>query len=204
MKKILAVISSAVLALVLVGGGYIAGQKNQLSSITSALPRETIENTDEKHERPDDKKVLPPVGAPDVVQPERNIIEKNSATAIQEGWTEVKNINPIMPGDEKMEVTLSTSAEKDTDGEFLWDDGNQWVLEVNDGKGNYYTLLNKYVQLGKVDVMAGADENGECVITAVISTGSGLVVEKYTYNGSAFEGQTVYNSGVLNVIGSTF
>ena len=103
-----------------------------------------------------------------------------------------------------MEVTLSTSAEKDTDGEFLWDDGNQWVLEVNDGKGNYYTLLNKYVQLGKVDVMAGADENGECVITAVISTGSGLVVEKYTYNGSAFEGQTVYNSGVLNVMGSTF
>ena len=99
---------------------------------------------------------------------------------------------------------MYTSADKDANGEFVWDDGNQWVLEVMTDKDSYYTLLNKYVQLGKVDIIVGADENGECVITAVISTGSGIVVEKYTYNGTAFEGQTVYNSGVLNVWGTTF
>ncbi|MBQ8300464.1 MAG: hypothetical protein IJX57_00630, partial [Clostridia bacterium] len=85
----------------------------------------------------------------------------------------------------------------------IWDDRNQWVLEVG-MSGGYYTLVNKYVQLGKVDVTVATDEKGECIIMAVTSTGTGLVVEKYTYNGTAFEGQTVYNSGVLNVWGSTF
>ncbi len=206
MKKILAVIGSAALALALASGGYIAGQRNQLSSITSALPRETIENTvkTENSTMPFKEEMPPPVNAAEVMQPERNIIEKNSSTAIQDGWTEVKSFNPVMLGDVKAQVRLCTSAEKDSDGEFLWDDGNQWVLEVMIDNNSFYTLLNKYVQLGKVDVMVGTDENGEYVITAVISTGSGLVAEKYTYNGTAFEGQTVYNSGVLNVWGSTF
>lgn len=208
MKKLLIAICSLVIAFALVCGGYIAGQKNQLSSITSALPRETIENTNspENSVIPHKDDNVPPAVAPEVMQPERNIIEQNSSSAIQSGWTEVKKMSPVViskSDDIKADVMLYTSAEKDTDGEFIWDDGNQWVLEVNTGN-EYYTLINKYVQLGRVDVMVGADENGECVITAVTSTGSGLVVEKYTYNGTAFEGQAVYNSGALNVWGSTF
>ena len=78
-----------------------------------------------------------------------------------------------------------------------------WLLEV-EKNGEYYALINKYIQLGKVDFSAGEDENGNVSITAVISTGTGVTVEKYTYNGTVFEGQTVYNSGSLNVTGSTF
>lgn len=201
MKKLLKAVGVLVLACALVTGGYLAGQKVQVSSITSALPRETI-NKGEKSGMPE-KTEAPPEKAPENIQAEKNIIEKNSATAIQSGWTEVKKVMAVLSDDVKAEVNLYTSAGKDANGEFAWDDGNQWVLEVKT-KDGYYTLLNKYVQLGKVNIMVGADEKNECVITAVVSTGTGIVAEKYTYNGTAFEGQTVYNSGVLNVWGSTF
>lgn len=204
MKKVLKVIGVLALSCVMAAGGYIAGQKNQLSSITSALPRETVENTERPEKNEERKEETPPVKAPEAVQTEKNIIEKNSSTAIQSSWTEVKKVMAVFPDNVKADVNLYTSADKDANGEFVWDDGNQWVLEVMTDKDSYYTLLNKYVQLGKVDIIVGADENGECVITAVISTGSGIVVEKYTYNGTAFEGQTVYNSGVLNVWGTSF
>lgn len=217
MKKFLKLIGAVVLACALAAGGYMAGQRVQMNSITSALPRETIEKHDESIE-PEPKtdsaaepeasmtagEEPPPVKAPESAQTEKNIIEKNSATAIQEGWTEVETVTAVFSDNIKGDVKLYTSAEKDVNGEFVWDDGNQWVLEVTTDKDSYYTLLNKYVQLGEVNIMVGADENNECVITAVISTGNGLVVEKYTYNGAAFEGQTVYNSGAVNVWGSTF
>lgn len=195
MKKFLKATGAVILAVVLVAGGYISGQKNQLSSITSALPREAIEATEMPTEPP-------AVKAPETVHTEKNIIEKTSETSIQPSWAEVENVTVSQADGSNAEVKLYTSAEFDGE-EFIWDDRNQWVLEVG-MNGGYYTLVNKYVQLGKVDVTVGTDERGECVIMAVISTGTGLVVEKYTYNGSAFEGQTVYNSVVLNVWGATF
>lgn len=203
MKKFLKGLGAVIVALVLVMGGYFAGQRVQIGSIISAMPKKTIDNIPTESAPPEQSPSA--VNVSDAVQAEKNIIEKNSASAIQDGFTEVTRMSPVSISDNiKADVMLYTSAKKDTDNQFLWDDGNQWVLEVNAGKGAYYTLLNKYVQLGKVDVMVGMDENGGCVITSVTSTGSGIVVEKYTYNGTAFEGQTAYNTGALNVWGSTF
>ncbi len=196
MKKILKAVGMIVLAIVLVAFGYKAGQKNQLSSITSALPRETIEE------------VAPtaapmPSKAPEAVQPERNIIEKNSETAIQEDLSEVQTVGVTMSDSSEAEVKVYTSAQNEDNGEFMWEDRNQWIIEVKTN-GGYYTLVNKFVQHGKVNVTVATDEKGECVIMAVTSSGSGFSVEKYTFNGTAFEGQSIYNSGVLNVLGSTF
>lgn len=205
MKRAGKVIAVILLSAVMAGGGYIAGQKVQMDSITSAIPRKTIENTIEpERNEPPGNEESQGAKAPEAIQPEKNIIEKNSSSAIQNGWTEVKKVTANLSDDTKAEVKLYTSAEKDADGEFIWDDGNQWVLEAVTDNGSFYTLINKYVQLGNVNITVGADEKGDCVITAVISTGTGLSVEKYTYNGTAFEGQTVYNSGVLNIWGSTF
>ena len=211
MKKVLKAAGVIVLAAVMAVGGYFVGQKAQISSISSALPRNTLTRPEETataapqiNSAAEETAPAPTAAQPpkDAIQTERNIIEKNSQTASAATPTVVTSAD-IMLGGEKTEVKLYTSADKDTDGSFIWDDGNQWVLEVKKD-GGYYTLINKYVQLGKISLMAGEDENGEGVITAVVSTGTGLSVEKYTYNGTAFEGQTVYNSGVLNVKGSTF
>ncbi len=209
MKKVLTIFAYAVLAFVLAAGGYFAGQRSRMSSISSALPRNTLERpADESSVSPPPSRSNEAAPAEEPMPPmetartERNIIEKNSQTAVAPNHTEVSGA-PITIDGSQAEVKLYTSAEKDENGEFLWDDGNQWVLEVQKD-GEYYTLINKYVQLGKVSVMTAADDSGEGVITAVVSTGSGISVEKYTYNGTSFEGETVYNSGVLNVINSTF
>ncbi|MCH5209745.1 MAG: hypothetical protein J1F01_02145 [Oscillospiraceae bacterium] len=208
MKNVLKVIGALVLAAAIAAGGYVAGQRAQISSISSALPKNILDKPEESApvtennistESAAPQENIPPK---DVVQIERNIIEKNSQTAAAEAKTVVSNVNINIAG-ESADVKLYTSADKDADGSFVWNDGNQWVLEV-EKDGAYYTLLNKYVQLGKVSLMVADDENGEGVITAVVSTSSGLSVEKYTYNGTAFEGQTVYNSGILNVRTSTF
>ena len=210
MKKVLKAAGVIVLAVVMAVGGYFVGQRAQISSISSALPRNVLDRPEETASVPQEGNAVAPsasetpVPAPpkDAIQTERNIIEKNSQTAANATPTVVTSAD-VMLGGETAQVKLYTSADKDADGSFIWDDGNQWVLEV-EKDGGYYTLINKYVQLGKVSLMVGEDENGEGVITAVVTTGTGLSVEKYTYNGTAFEGQTAYNSGVLNIRSSTF
>lgn len=204
MKKVWKGIGAVAVAVIIFAGGYTMGQRVRVDSILSALPHKTL----------DDK--VPEVSLPtptadnfatdkpaDVFQPEKNIIEKNTATAVQNGWTEVAHAEVALSSNDTATVKLYTSAQKDENGEFVWDDGNSWLLET-ESNGGYYALINKYIQLGRVDFTAGEDENGNASITAVISTGTGITVDKYTYNGTAFEGQTVYNSGILNVKGSTF
>ena len=201
MKKVLKIFGAIIIASALTVAGYMAGTHNGMVSISSALPHVNI-----THSEPDappqssqaaeseEKPIEPPTSA------EKTIIEKNSQTSAEDGWTQVEN-SPVTLGENTYTLTLYTSAQKDGD-EFLWDDGNKWVLEI-EKDGEYYTLLNKYVQHGEVNYVTGENENGECVITAVTDTNTGLVVEKFTYNGTAFEGQTVYNTGTLNVKGST-
>lgn len=203
MKRVLQIFGGIIIAAALTVAGYIAGTHNGMDSISSALPHVNI-----THDEP-----TPPPQASDAVaasaekpieppaNPEKTIIEKSSETSIQPEWTMVAKA-PVSLGGDTYTLSLYTSAEKDSDGSYLWDDGNKWVLEV-EKDGEYYTLLNKYVQCGAVNYVTGEDENGECVISAVMCTGTGLVVEKYTYNGTAFEGQTVYDTGMLNVKGST-
>lgn len=204
MKKVLKVIGVIALAAVVGAGGYIAGTRAQHSSIVSALPRAAIDRPtgtpEEEAARPDAKNGEDT--PPPAMTAAKNIIEKNSQSGVQPDWTLV-NKAPVTIGGNTATVFLYTSAEKDEDGNYIWDDSNSWVLEV-ESKNEYYTLLNKRVQLGSVNFLSGDNESGESVITVIVNTTTGLTVEKYTYNGNSFEGETVYNSGVLNVRGSSF
>jgi hypothetical protein len=201
MKKFVKAIGIIALACVCAAGGYEVGHKTDIGSVVSAVSGNVIEST------PSAEVTEPTAQESDASQAEnaakkeqKQVIEKNTQTAA-EGLSEITSV-PAQFGDTAADVKLYTSAQKDENGEFLWDDGNRWVLEVTaDGS---YTLLDEYVQLGSVDIMVGDEENGGQTITAVISTNAGLRVKKFTYNGTAFESETVYNSGVLNVSGTTF
>ena len=201
MKRVWKGLGAVVCAAVVFTGGYTVGQRVREDNIISALPHKTLDKHVEEPTVP--PSIAPYASVQDVPQPEKNITEKNSVTAVQNGWTEVGKANLSLSDGKTAVVKLYTSAQKDENGELMWDDGNTWILEA-ESNGDYYALINKYIQLGKVDFTAGEDENGNASITAVISTGTGITVEKYTYNGSAFEGQVVYNSGILNIKGSTF
>lgn len=199
MKKFWKTIGVIAVAIVIFAGGYTLGQRVKDNNIISAIPHKTLQmNSPAPTETP-----APTMAAaiPEQGQPEKNIIEKNSATAVQDGWTLV-NKAPITLNGNAATLVLYTSAAKDSDGTYIFDDSNNWVLEVQTD-GEYYTLLNKRVQFGSINFVAGDNENGDGVITAVTNTNTGITVDKYTYNGTAFEGQTVYNSGVLNITGST-
>lgn len=200
-KSLLKGIGSVVIAAAIFAGGYTAGQRVREDNIISALPRKTLDMTEPPQTLTPSPQ--PTAGNTETQRHEKNITEKNSKTAVQDGWSEVGKANIKLGENSNAAVKLYTSAQKDENGELMWDDGNMWLLEV-EKNGEYYALINKYIQLGKVDFSAGEDENGNVSITAVISTGTGVTVEKYTYNGTVFEGQTVYNSGSLNVTGSTF
>lgn len=47
-------------------------------------------------------------------------------------------------------VQLYVNAEQDEDGDFAFDDGQDWMLVVTDGE-NTYPLFDDYVQLGTID-----------------------------------------------------
>lgn len=97
-------------------------------------------------------------------------------------------------------VTLYTSAEKDENGEFMWDDSQDWLLTVEGNNGNYI-LCDSHTH-GKLDLFVSENygSNGEITpsIRLVVSAGSGFEIKEYTYSDGNFFEQTVYNAGDLN------
>jgi hypothetical protein len=104
-----------------------------------------------------------------VSEPELTLIPF-SGESKSEGMTEVKSVPcDLFGGNDK--ITLYTSASKE-EGEFVWDDGVEFLLEVKNYDGDIYTLFDGRVSLGGVyfDVVM-FDEN-TYVIVRNISTAS--------------------------------
>lgn len=97
-------------------------------------------------------------------------------------------------------VTLYTSAQKASDGEFMWDDSQNWVLTVEGNNGSY-VLSNEHIH-GKQELFVGEkyekDGNVSASIRLVISASSGFEIKEYTYKDGNFYENTVYDAGALN------
>ena len=96
-------------------------------------------------------------------------------------------------------VVLATTAERDSKNEFLWNDGQNWAIYVEDGPDESYVLLDKYVQAGSVyfDVSDYYLKDGTIPkITITVSTGSGLSIKNYTFqkDKSAYIEETIYDT----------
>lgn len=199
MKKFLKGLGAVIIALVLVLGGYFAGQKVQISSIISAMPKRTIEKQPEVEPplesiepdasaQPMERVADEPVGAED------RVITKSETSAVDETWSAVDSATNTTSTEA---LTLYTSAEKDGD-EFIWDDSNKWVLELSDGEGGYYTLYDQRVTNGSVYFEVAERENGEKMVFVYTVTGAGVSVTQYTRTDSGFTEKNVFNSGAVN------
>lgn len=87
---------------------------------------------------------------------------------------------------EKGYIKIYTSALKDSDGEFMWDDGQKFSVEVFDGS-NYYTILPlTYIQLGNVSFEVFDDLNDLNKTTSKIilniSTQAGLTEQLFEFS----------------------
>ncbi len=77
-------------------------------------------------------------------------------------------------------IALYTTAQKDSNGKIMWDDGQIWVLAVH-GDNNDYELYNNYVQLGSIQFyIFTADDTFH--VTTVENTTAGLKLIDYVYN----------------------
>lgn len=208
MKKFLKGLGAILLALVLVTGGFLAGKHVQENSETSAMPKRTIDNG---------QPAIPPAvsaspGETAMPQPpaevapakeegvNERVITKSSQSSVDGGWTEVKAATNTTSSEK---LALYTSAQKDGD-EFIWDDTQKWVVELNDGKGGYYTLYDKQVSNGTVYFEVAQRENGEKLVYVYTVTGSGISVNQYTRTDTGFTEKNVFNSGSVNRTFSSF
>ncbi len=82
--------------------------------------------------------------------------------------------------EEKVELYAQVGVAED--GEYMWDDGQKWLLLVRSGE-NIYVLYDEYLQLGKLDVKLykSFDENS-IHLTTSLEAGAGYLIKDYTFN----------------------
>lgn len=215
MKKVLKAIGVLALACVLVAGGYIAGQRVQISSVISAMPKKTIEKPDESahQEASADTASAAESGTPakpveelpahsekfPMSEEETRVIVKSDKSAVDDSWSVVENTSNTT---DNGALTLYTSAQKEG-GEFIWDDSQKWVVEMSDGNGGYYTLYDQLVSNGSVYYEIVQKENGDKIINVYTMSGAGTTIKQYTRTDTGYTEKTVYNSGVVNRLFST-
>ena len=116
----------------------------------------------------------------------QNIIKSQTVSEKIAGYTEIVSYVGDCDGDGSDEtVILSTAAERDNKGEFLWNDGQNWALYVKDNSSDAYVLYDGYVQAGNVhfDVSDYYMADGaKPVITVTVSTGAGLNIKNYSFS----------------------
>lgn len=178
MKKVIKAICCILAAVILVGGGYVAGQRAKQSSIVSALPKNILDMPNESNE-PSESAEPESKPSEDVPEPKEDvrIINKSNESAVDSTWSTVKSSSNTT---DNGALTLYTSAQKDGD-EFIWDDSQKWVLEVSDGNGGYYTLFDQNVSNGSVYYDVAETDNGTKNINVYVFTGAGTTIKQYTH-----------------------
>ncbi len=104
--------------------------------------------------------------------------------------------------DEEMEkISMLTTAQKDSKGEIAWDDGQNWMLIVQD-KDKDYVLVDEYVQLGMIDFNVFTIDEEFYISTYSPRTASlTLNIYQYDRDNDSFIMTTPYNpSGNVNMI----
>ncbi len=118
-----------------------------------------------------------------------------------EGLTLLDNTEADLNGNGNEEIIeLYTTAERDSSGEVLWDDGQKWFLIVKD-EDREYVLFDEYVQLGVLDYWIFSSKD-ECHIVT-LQTGSAVFkLSEYSYvdDKDAFMKKEIYNPEFLNVV----
>lgn len=109
-------------------------------------------------------------------------------------------------GDTKMEkVNMYTSAQKDENGEIMWDDGQRWLFVVHN-EDKDYVLFDDYVQIGSIkSYVYTIDE--QFYIASVTTATANLTLKSYLYDkqNDKFMETTPFNTeGNVNMLHSTF
>lgn len=120
----------------------------------------------------------------ETVQPEKKIVKKGEIPLEVLEWNEAASYTGDVDGDGTDEVVMLLTSAEQEDGEFLWNDGQNWALYVDDREDDYL-FLKKYLNAGSVyfEVLDYyMDEGTQPVISVVESTGAGFSVKNYRFS----------------------
>ncbi len=84
------------------------------------------------------------------------------------------------------ELILAADIECDENGEFLWNDGQNWALYVND-RANSYLLLKEYINTGYPYFEVSdyyMKEGAKPQINVIVSTGASFTLKSFSYSQS--------------------
>ena len=178
MKKVIKAICCILAAVILVGGGYVAGQRAKQSSIVSALPKNILDMPKESNE-PSESAEPESKPSEDVPEPKEDvrIINKSNESAVDSTWSTVETSSNTT---DNGALTLYTSAQKDGD-EFIWEN----------------------VSNGSVYYDVAETDNGTKNINVYVFTGAGTTIKQYTHTETGFSEKSVYESGVVNRVFTT-
>ncbi len=119
------------------------------------------------------------------VENKAEIIKSTEISADILDWNEVSAYTGDLDGDGADEkISLVTSAERDRDGDFLWNDGQNWALYVDDREEDYL-LFNRYLNAGYPYFEVSdyyMKDGAEPKINIIVSTGSGFSVTSYGFS----------------------
>jgi hypothetical protein len=101
-------------------------------------------------------------------------------------------------------IELYTSAQKDSKGEIMWDDGQKWLLLVRD-EDKDYVLFDDFIQLGDLEFWLYTENEGKYHISTLIPASAGLSFTDYTYDEekNVFVKKDVYKASGINLIYSS-
>jgi hypothetical protein len=81
---------------------------------------------------------------------------------------------------ENERIEMYVNAEKDDKGEFMWDDGHNWLFVVKDGE-HTYPLFDGWVQLGKLSFWL-IESNGTPMIILLKTGTAEFNLQTFTFN----------------------
>ena len=122
---------------------------------------------------------------------------KSSDESAADGMTVLEKYESfILSEDDTDTIKVCTGAEV-SDGEIMWDDGNEYVIELETADGKYYTFFEGRVQLGSVYYKHLDINEKEYILINMISTASDSTTAFLLEDGKVYEVKN-FDTNILN------
>lgn len=130
--------------------------------------------------------------------PEKTI-EKNKTAIDLEGFNLYDSYDLEQLDNSLKSIEMYVAAEKDEFGDFMWDDGQEWLLLVKDTDGEYI-LFKDYVQLAELNYFVYT-EGDDFHIASLRPGSASLILTDYLFDEAEgkFTAREVFNPENVNM-----
>ncbi|MDR2898994.1 MAG: hypothetical protein LBU94_01620 [Clostridiales bacterium] len=107
--------------------------------------------------------------------------------------------------DSEAMLNLYVSAYKNDNGEFFFDDGQDWLLVMETDIGNFSIFPRQYIQLGEVSCNAFTDSDNVFHVLITVSQSAGYKIYDCIFDSerSVFVMKTIYEMSGINSLSRT-